>query len=187
MFQQARDLRKIGPAPTTDGVLTQLVEEYGSPESTHPLKVSLSYLEAAFEGLEHVSGKRVLDLGCGCIEGAFEVDYSRGTWAPWLVRAVTHLGGEAVGLDIGRVPKGEKFEYHRVDLRREDSLQCVADRRFDAINCSNLFSSPHLVFRLDVKASDERMRFCNDLKSRSEQLLKPGGRFIRWDEDLHNW
>jgi hypothetical protein len=104
-----------------------------------------------------------------------------------LPRAVVELGGEAVGLDIGAVRAGEQFEFHRVDLRKPDSLSFLEPGSFDAINCSNLFSSPHLVFRLGDQERGVREAFHDALLAQTSELLKPEGIIIEFDTDFDNW
>ena len=179
----------VTPKPGTSiaEVQTRLMAEYGTPESDFPLRHSLERLQSAFGTLAAVNGKTILDLGCGAVRGTGEVDANPGTWGPWLPRAVVELGGKAVALDIGFVPASEKFTFHRVDLRKPDCLSFLESNSFDAINCSNLFSSPHLIFRLGEHHQARREGFRSSLLAQTERLLRPNGIIIHFDSDFNNW
>lgn len=172
---------------TYDQLYRSLVRAYDPPEHDFALRQQISSLQRAFPSPLAVRNLRLLDLGCGCQEGTAETSTASGTWAPWLCRAVTALGGAAVGVDIGfRSPK-DTFEFHRIDLSRDDSLSTFADRSFDIINCTHFFSSPHLIYRMGFAASEKRERLAEDLEAESLRLLKPGGVLLAFDKDFDNY
>lgn len=169
---------------TFDQIHDQLISQYGQPLHDFALNSSLNRLNNAFGSLSNVSGKRILDLGCGAVSGQAEVDANPGTWAPWLARAVVLLGGQAVGLDAGHAPN-EHFQFYRVDLRRQNCLDFLEPQSFDGINCSNFFSSPLLrIFQHQSQDQAESLRA--RLYSDSQKLLKPGGTMIEFDSEYNN-
>ncbi len=181
------DLRNSTLRLTCDTLVELLIERYGKPTSDFALRDRVASLDLAFKGLHNCKDKRVLDLGCGAIGGTAESrdSFLKGTWAPWLPRAVTALGGYAVGVDLGYVREGEEFEFHSLDLRNPGALSIFEDHSFDAINCTNFFSSPHLVFELGMNLSD-RTAMMHRIEAECQRLLKQGGIMITFDRDLNN-
>lgn len=149
------------------------------------LRAQLDLLARTFPSPQQIAGLSVLDIGCGCVRGSAEVDANRGTWEPWLCRAVTLLKGHAVGIDIGRVSDADTFEFHRCDLTCNDPLSKFSDQSFDAISCSNLLSSPHLVYFLELNRQ-QRETLGSQLKTHTQRLLKPGGIILNFDQQLDN-
>ena len=168
-----------------DEVHLDLISKFGMPEDEFALRDSLRALHRAFPNPRQLAGLKILDIACGCIRGSAEADANRGTWAPWLCRAVDILGGHAVGLDIGRVSSLDTFEFHRCDLTHEDTLVQFEDSSFDGISCSNLFSSPHLVYRLQ-QSRDQRAAMAERIQNHVNRLLGFGGVLIEFDNRLDN-
>lgn len=156
---------------------------FGDPEFDFSLREKLSFLEHYFRSPRDLAGVRVLDIGCGCEHGTLEVNAHRGTWAPWLCRAVSMMGGTAVGVDIGRLSERDQFEYHRIDLSRIGALSELPDRSFDAVHCSYFFSSPHLTIHYDLDES-ARAKLVDHLYEESLRLLKPTGVILAFDRRL---
>ena len=170
-----------------EGLLKTLVAKYGRPDSDFALRDSLSTLEHCFPDPQSLKGLKILDLGCGAVAGSGEVDSNQGTWGPRLLRAAKELGATCVGIDIGTVGPKDNFEFHQLDLSQPRALDFLASNQFDAVNCTNLFSSPHLVYRMGLRAPEKRAPIMLDLKQQVERLLKkPGGRVICFDESLDN-
>lgn len=171
-----------------DQLNQQLVRLFGLPQSDFALRNQLNHLQQEFPDPRALRGIRLLDLGCGCERGSAESDANpSGTWAPWLCRAVQLLGGVAVGVDIGLPSPHDSFEYHRLNLAEPAALARFEGQSFDRINCTNLFSSPHLVYRLGLKERDSRAELLKSIEADCARLLKPDGRFLCFDRDLDSF
>lgn len=156
---------------------------FGDPEFDFSLCEKLRLLEQHFPSPRDLLGLRVLDIGCGCDHGTLEVNAHRGTWAPWLCRAVSLMGGQSVGIDIGRISPRDTFEYHRIDLSVIGALSQFPDKSFDAIHCSYFFSSPHLSIRCDLDEPG-RAALADHLYQESQRLLKTDGAILAFDRCL---
>jgi hypothetical protein len=167
-------------------VFNALVNRYGAPREDFALHAQLRLLNASFPTPRDIANKRILDIGCGCVQGSSEANANPGTWAPWLCRAVDLLGGHAVGLDIGCVSALDEFEFKKSDLTRGDPLAGFNDNSFDGISCSNLFSSPHLVHRLK-KSQEDRAEMVQRIEAHVYRLLKEHGVLINFDKTLDNY
>ena len=183
------DRARLGQDPVSyEGLQKTLITKYGRPLSDFALTDSLSKLERRFPDPALLKGKKILDLGCGAVAGSQEVDSNPGTWGPWLLRAAKELGAICVGIDIGTVGPKDNFEFHQLDLSQPGALDFLASNQFDGVNCADLFSSPHLVYHMGLRAPEKRAAIMLDLKQQVEKLLKkPGGRVICFDESLDNY
>lgn len=162
-----------------------LITVYGKPRYNFSLDTQIAALSHAFRDLRKVAGLRVLDIGCGSCGGSLETDKNPSVWEPWLCRVVQALGGHAVGVDIGWRSVLDDFEFYCRDLRDPKALADFKDHSFDAINCSNLFSSPHLVYGLQQSRS-VREQLAKQIRGEVKRLLKPSGVVIAFDEALDN-
>lgn len=129
-----------------------------------------------------ISGKDVLDLGCGAKSGTADVNGGNlGYHEPWLARVLHRLNAKVVGVDVGDLSQ-EEFENYNLDLLNPDALNIFADQSFDVVHSSALYTSPELQRRRYGWAGDGSINAAWDLarilKPQIERVLKPNGVYL---------
>lgn len=92
-------------------------------------------------------------------------------YEPWLCRALSFLGADPVGIDLGNLD-GEEFEHYQIDLSKPGALDFLPDKSFDFINSEAFGSSPQLEM---MTTGEERKEMGQEMKKQVERLLKDGG------------
>ncbi|MBI5390834.1 hypothetical protein HZB02_05040 [Candidatus Woesearchaeota archaeon] len=144
---------------------------------------------------ESLSGKVVLDLGCGAKEGLdtrqkmkriLEArwtptlrDQFNTQFEPWLCRALHYAGTTAIGVDVGASPD-EIFRYHQVDLTLPNCLAFLPHASVDLVHMREVLNSPYLSKGLQ-KNPLEMMR---NLMPQLELIVKPDGFFLFNEEEI---
>ncbi len=175
---------------TIEEIKTVLGTTYGLPSPSYdfPLNKSLQKIGGAFGGdLSRWRDLTVLDLGCGGCGGSMEIRENPGMWSPWFLRGVAVLGAHGVGVDIAGNADRENLKFYQWDLRNPTLLQSFSPASFDVINCSNLLSSPHLVYRLTNRDDSQRKALLELLEFQIPLLLKSSGIVIEFDKDLNGY
>lgn len=121
---------------------------------------------------ENIQNKRILDLGCGSHRGTYESrNWDPPIWEPWLCRALTKLGANPIGVDIGDLSE-ERFEHYQINLLSENSLNIIPDNSIDITNAELLYDSP----TLQEMPGGRNLR--DLLIPQLERVIKPEGFFI---------
>jgi SAM-dependent methyltransferase len=115
--------------------------------------------------------KRILEIGCGS-KNSKDNFFHKGTFEPWLLRALHEYGTNPVGIDIAGL-EGELFEGYSIDLSKEESLNLFQDNSFDIVCAYSFFNSPFLNDHCDNSGST-----FNSLIPQLERIIKPDGYFI---------
>lgn len=142
----------------------------------------IDFLRATYPDLHEVRGKRILDLACGstCYE-----DNPRAKYDPWMSRLLSHLGAQAVGIDLA-AQRGENFESHIADLTVPDSLNFLKSSSFDAVYVSAFPTRKAINHLMEKGLEWPSMR--ENLLAHLTRCLKPDGKIIRQfssaDEEL---
>jgi SAM-dependent methyltransferase len=164
-----------------DARYPQFFEQDKEPLRDHIFQ-HLDFLRATYPDLNEVRGRRILDLACGstCYE-----DNPRAKYDPWMSRLLSHLGAQAVGIDLA-AQRGENFESHIADLTVPDSLSFLKSSSFDAVYVS-AFPTRKAINHLMEKGFEwPSMR--ENLLAHIARCLKPDGKIIRQfssaDEEL---
>ena len=175
------------------GLSGKITQEPGLKEIILQL---FSRLIRSYKSLAAVSGQRILDIACGSNtsrapesvlvrslfgERQIQVPHPEGYSAqfePWFCRILLELHAEPVGVDRGDL-KGERFEYHNLDLGEPGALNIFPAESFDAVQDSRLFGSPEFVAQFPDPA--DRVRIAEEIWGQEQRLLKPGGLVIHSD------
>jgi len=152
-------------------------------------------LAAVYYALDKdLTGKRILDLGCGSTGDTLESTRSKRevqTYGPWLCRLLHKLGVEVTGVDAGSL-EGEKFSaFGGVDLLMPESLGFLPSGYFDLVHSSLLYSSPELNKRVTGRTSGHGSLIVGEtlattLMPQIERVLKSDGIYIFYDEDFYS-
>jgi hypothetical protein len=149
------------------------------PELVEILEEFIGRLQRAFGSLEHVQGKRVLDIASGSSSSRSPATGKRtALFEPWFARLVLELGGEPVALDSGDLER-ERFEHHQVDLGRAGALDFLPAASFDGVQDSRLFGSPE--FRKAYPRRRDHERVKAEIARQERRVLKPDGVLIHSD------
>ncbi len=93
-----------------------------------------------------IKGKTVLDLGCGSVKSPDSCEESDREYEPWLARALSLVMVKVIGIDIvnPHLMNDEPFKYHKVNLKKKDSLSFLKGEDIDMVIAFGLFDSPSL-------------------------------------------
>ena len=130
--------------------------------------------------MEHLVGKKVLDLGCG----SYNAENGGKMFAPHLCRFLWYLGADPVGIDIGDL-EIEPFEHYNVDLSQPGALDFLPDDSFDYVHSLNLIDdnpSPTFYASLHGKQTFKDAR--QQLLSQACRVLKKEG-FLLLKKDIY--
>ena len=146
-----------------------------------------------------VEGKRILELGCGCLSNNYESENSpESIYGPWMGRFMHSMkdgtGIEYIGVDCGGNTE-EKFDYRRLDLLEPDALSReFKEDYFDLVLAFMLFNSPELAVRNGQKKEYYEYNWNADAKSAKgladiimpqlERIAKPDGVFLWYGGDI---
>lgn len=117
----------------------------------------------------NLSGKVVLDLGCGSITSK---DNNCIQYKPWLCRILYEIDAKPIGIDISIFPPSEKFEAYKIDLLKPNSLCFLPDSYVDIAHANSLFDSPTLH---KTHGPDCSQRLMDNLMPQLERIVKKDG------------
>ena len=174
---ETRQLRK----EIIDEVMPPLSQQYGfsdDPRTAGKVHLSLLKLDYVLTALsDDLSGKTILDLGCGynpSEEEKSKPSYDR-IFEPWLCRALHHLNVKVIGIDLGDLD-GELFEHYQLDLSHQDLPRTLQDNPVDLAHSYQMFVSPETSPSTGKSAALKRR-----LIPQLEQVVKEEGSFIYFD------
>jgi hypothetical protein len=174
--ERAALVRAVSSLDERDGLSLKVARE---PELVEILEEFIGRLQRAFGSLEHVQGKRVLDIASGSNSSGSPATGKRtALFEPWFARLVLELGGEPVALDSGDLER-ERFEHHQVDLGRAGALDFLPAASFDGVQDSRLFGSPE--FRKAYPRRRDHERVKAEIARQERRVLKPDGVLIHSD------
>jgi hypothetical protein len=174
--ERAALVRAVSSLDERDGLGLKVARE---PELVEILEEFIGRLQGAFGSLEHVQGKRVLDIASGSNSSRSPATGKRtALFEPWFARLVLELGGEPVALDSGDLER-ERFEHHQVDLGRAGALDFLPAASFDGVQDSRLFGSPE--FRKAYPRRRDHERVKAEIARQERRVLKPDGVLIHSD------
>ena len=166
--------------PYDDQLARELIREYypDAPESALPpltkrVLQHVDFLRSAYPFIDEVCGNRILDIACGSRNYPDNRDH---LYDPWMLRLITHLDGQGVGVDLN-YQSNERFEWHSTDLLTPHALDFLETGSFDAINvCA--FPTRKVVHVMCTSGPPWETVRSNILRN-LERVLKPGGKIIR--------
>jgi SAM-dependent methyltransferase len=174
--ERAALVRAVSSLDERDGLSLKVARE---PELVEILEEFIGRLQRAFGSLEHVQGKRVLDIASGSNSSRSPATGKRtALFEPWFARLVLELGGAPVALDSGDLER-ERFEHHQVDLGRAGALDFLPAASFDGVQDSRLFGSPE--FRKAYPRRRDHERVKAEIARQERRVLKPDGVLIHSD------
>lgn len=111
---------------------------------------------------------RVLDLGCGAVNGDENSEGEKVWYEPWFSRALHELGSNSFSTDIRNL-EGEVFPYRdKVDLLDPHSLDFLETQSFDYANAGLLFDANDMT-------SEKAEILKQSLVPQLERILTPAG------------
>jgi len=185
---------------TIEQLRTVLLGKYGTPSSLFTINYSLLLINKTYPHLADWNGKTVLDIGCGASSGNdFEfnpIHSLKDVWAPWFLRAARLLGATCTGVDLNYNVSEQGLTFLRTNLITPGALNDLPDGSFDAINCTNFFSSPTLVLGFLMKDGvtkyseiihTRQSEILRNIQLQIDRLLKPGGKIVHLDKEFDNY
>lgn len=118
---------------------------------------------------DQISGRRILDVGCGSPEPYVLDDTFRDRYPPLLAAMLTNQGAMVTGIDSR--PNPTATYDHRVADLADPQWMHQATAPFDIIVCLSVFNAPESVFQEDPSA-------CLQLMTQMRSLLSQDGMLI---------